>query len=116
MARNAGICHLVVVPHGFSSSPGTSYSGPRVGFSEFGTSTISGGPNNGAAWDYYFDDATPTGSGQSNSIDSCGPYALRTMGPARATSGPSCSTAPAASSTPPVSSMARTPGSDALGD
>ena len=70
-----GSCLLLVVPHGTTPLPGTGYAGPRVGFSEFSTSTISSGANSGAAYDYYFDDATTAAASQSASIDDCGPYA-----------------------------------------
>ena len=68
-------CLLLVVPHGTTPTLGSGYTGPRVGFSEFSTSTISSGANSGTAYDYYFDDATAAASSQSASIDDCGPYA-----------------------------------------
>ncbi len=85
---NSGECHLVAVPHGTSPSPGASYTGPRVGFSEFSTSTIPSGANAGAAWDYYFNDAAMLGSDQSESIDSCGPFPLLTDGTSAVNLGP----------------------------
>ena len=83
-----GSCHLVVVPHGTTPPTGTSYTGPRVGFSEFYTSKITSGANSGAAYDYYFNDATTAADGQSDSIDDCGPYAYLVDGTTALNTGP----------------------------
>ena len=83
-----GSCLLLVVPHGTTPTLGTGYTGPRVGFSEFSTSTISSGANSGTAYDYYFDDATVTAASQSASIDDCGPYAYLVDGTAAMDTGP----------------------------
>ena len=66
-------CQLLAVPHGTRPSAGSSFTGPRVGFSDFTTDTISGGPNSGDTDDFDFDDALLTGNSFNDSIDSCGP-------------------------------------------
>jgi hypothetical protein len=81
-------CLLLAVPHGTTPSPGTIYTGPRIGFSEFSMSTISSGANSGTAYDYYFDDATAAASSQSASIDDCGPYAYLVDGTNEMNTGP----------------------------
>jgi hypothetical protein len=71
-------CQLVAVPHAAApaSLAGTSYTGPRVGFSIFQS---TGNPSymtpGGALFDYTFNDDTTSASNNSNSIDSCGPNA-----------------------------------------
>jgi hypothetical protein len=65
-------CHLVVVPHGSTTPPGSNYTGPRVGFSEFTTNGYK--TPHGALYDYYFEDATTEATSGSDSIDDCGPY------------------------------------------
>lgn len=69
-----GTCHLVVVPHGTTPPPGTSYTGPRVGFSDFQSYKLTSGANSGTAYDFGFDDVTMLASASINSIDDCGPY------------------------------------------
>ena len=69
-AFSSNSCELLAVPHGTSPTPGTSYLGPRVGFSDFQIDTAS----SGAPDDYYFDEATPYANAASDAIEDCGPY------------------------------------------
>ena len=69
-AFSSNSCELLAVPHGTSPTPGSSYLGPRVGFSDFQIDTDS----SGAPDDYYFDEATPYANAASDAIEDCGPY------------------------------------------
>ena len=66
-------CELLAVPHGTRPSPGTSSTGPRVGFSAFSTSTLPSGFNSGDTYDFSFTDALLTGNSFNDSVDDCGP-------------------------------------------
>lgn len=66
-------CLLLAVPHGSTPSP-AGYNGPRVGFSQYYTTTVSSGPNQGKVEDFYFDDDTLLTNAGMNSVNSCGPY------------------------------------------
>lgn len=68
-------CALLAVPHGTTPAPGGVYTGPRVGFSSFSTSTVPSGPNAGDAYDFTFGDETMAAQGYVYSIDDCGPIA-----------------------------------------
>ena len=86
----SGTCHLVVVPHGTSTSSLPSGSvGPRVGFSYFQTAKISSGANSGTADDFNLDDVTTQASTEVNSIDDCGPYTYLLDGTSAMNYGPS---------------------------
>ncbi len=56
-----GSCHIVVVPHGTTPDPGTSYTGPRVGFG-----FVTTGPVN-----YWFGDATTQATASTASSQYC---------------------------------------------
>jgi hypothetical protein len=73
-------CHLVAVPHGTTPSPGNSYTGPRVAFSRFSTTTISSGPNAGRTFFFTFGDATMTAQTYLSSLDGCGSATTLPMG------------------------------------
>ena len=63
-------CHLVVVPHGTTPDPGTSYTGPRVGFSSFQTVEAAGGSH--PTINYVFGDDTTQADAGSTSSEYCG--------------------------------------------
>jgi hypothetical protein len=66
-------CELLAVPHGTTPSPGTSYTGPRVGFSKFDTSAVGGnGPNQNDLQDFYFGDFGLSGWTAVSSVGDCG--------------------------------------------
>jgi hypothetical protein len=69
----ANTCHLIAVPHGTPPSSISSYSGPRVSFSQFNVSMIASGPNAGKSYDLLLADMTMTAQTYINSFDSCGP-------------------------------------------
>jgi glucodextranase-like protein len=80
-------CDLLAVPHGMTPAP-TGFIGPRVGFSSFFTSKLTGAVNTGTTYDFSFDDATPTGVSDINSIDDCGPFTSLADGSAAMKVGP----------------------------
>jgi hypothetical protein len=63
-------CELLAVPHGSAPAETSSYTGPRVGFSNFQTYTAT----SGGVDDYYFDDATLQANAGSDAIEDCGPF------------------------------------------
>ena len=79
-------CHLLVVPHGTTSPSG--FTGPRVGFSDFSTATISTGANTGTPYDYNFTDATTGAIANNESVDDCGPYTQPVDGTSAMNAGP----------------------------
>ena len=81
-------CELLAVPHGTTPTPGTSYTGPRVGFSAFSTSTLSSGANGGDTYDFSFTDALLTGNSFNDSLDDCGPGTFPADGSAAMNAGP----------------------------
>jgi hypothetical protein len=80
-------CHLLVVPYG-TTSPGTSYTGPRVGFSDFSVADILSGANTGTPYDYNLTDATTAAFASNESIDDCGPYTQPADGTSAMNAGP----------------------------
>lgn len=80
-------CDLLAVPHGMTPAP-TGFTGPRVGFSSFFTSKLTGAVNTGTTYDFSFDDATPTGVSDIDSIDDCGPFTTLADGSAAMKVGP----------------------------
>ena len=63
-------CHLLVVPHGTTPDPGTSFTGPRVGFSFLTYYQAAGGSHETV--NYFFADATTEADAYVNSSEYCG--------------------------------------------
>lgn len=67
-------CELLAVPHGTTPQPPTGLTGPRVGFSRFGSSRLTSGPNTGETYDFTLTQAGLGGLASAGSISNCGPY------------------------------------------
>jgi len=67
-------CRLRAVPAGSSPSDVTPYSGPLIGVGERDTTKVSGGPNDGSAYDYYLYASQMTAAFDYVSIGSCGVF------------------------------------------
>ena len=65
-------CQLRAVPAGTNPADVTPFSGPVVGVGDRETSKVSGGPNNGKAYDYSLDAQQLTGAFDYVSLGSCG--------------------------------------------
>jgi hypothetical protein len=65
-------CQLRAVPAGTNPADVTPFSGPLVGVGDRETSKVSGGPNNGKAYDYALDAQQLTGAFDYASLGSCG--------------------------------------------
>ena len=53
-------CQLIAVPHGTRPPPASDFTGPRVSFSQFGTSMIQSGINAGKTFEVDLEDTTAT--------------------------------------------------------
>ena len=67
-------CRLRAVPAGTNPFDVTAFSGPAVGVGERGSSKLSGGPNTGKTYDYFFDAQQLTAAFDYVSVGSCGVY------------------------------------------
>ena len=65
-------CRLRAVPAGTNPSDVTAFSGPAVGVGERGSSKLSGGPNTGKTYDYFFDAQQLTAAFDYVSLGNCG--------------------------------------------
>lgn len=65
-------CRLRAVPAGTDPFDLSPYSGPLIGVGERDSSTVGGGPNNGALYDYYLDAPQQTAAFDYASLGSCG--------------------------------------------
>lgn len=65
-------CHLRAVPAGTTPSDTTPFTGPMIGVGERNSSVVSGGPNNGKTYDYYFDAQQLTAAFDYASLGNCG--------------------------------------------
>jgi Divergent InlB B-repeat domain/PASTA domain len=65
-------CRLRAVPAGTTPSNVTAFSGPVVGVGERASSKVSGGPNSGKTYDYYFDAQQSTAAFDYASVGNCG--------------------------------------------
>jgi len=67
-----GVCTLRAVPAGTNPSDRTPFAGPRIGVGERDTSRVSGGPNNGEAFNYQIWAQQLTGAFGYRSLGDCG--------------------------------------------
>jgi len=65
-------CRLRAVPAGTNPFAATAFSGPAVGVGERGSSKLSGGPNTGKTYDYFFDAQQLTAAFDYVSLGNCG--------------------------------------------
>lgn len=65
-------CRLRAVPAGTNPSNLTPFSGPVIGVGERDLSTVTGGQNNGTAYDYYLDAQQQAAAFDYNSLGACG--------------------------------------------
>ena len=67
-----GICRLRAIPAGAFPSDVTPFAGPRVATGERETNLVQGGPNAGAAYDFYVWGQQQTAAFEYDSLGSCG--------------------------------------------
>jgi hypothetical protein len=66
------VCQLRAVPHGTTPDPLTPFAGPHLYVGKRETYTVSGGPNNGKKYDFYFYLQQPQGGLDYDSLGGCG--------------------------------------------
>jgi hypothetical protein len=71
-ANTYRVCQLRAIPHGTTPDPLTPFAGPHLYVGQKETFAVSGGANNGKAYDFYYYFQQPNGGMDYDSLGGCG--------------------------------------------